>query len=212
MSSSIRGPRWRVAKRVGLVAMLVPALALGWGYWHALRHASLYIHVDDVGLGSDTMAYDSPHDVTLTFRDRSDGQLATAQSIEPAGYILAIHPSAEVGTCEHRSASDGYASCYEQHSGWSAQWAPRVHVADVRVGTCEIRGVPVESTVSNGEWLLWWVPLPHVGGVPRRHFALAVVVDSRSCSPGAWSAGPTRRHPPSARWSTPSRVNCRRPT
>jgi hypothetical protein len=171
-------------RRLGTLVVAVAlacVLVLGWGYWHAMTHASLNINVQDVGLRSDNQAYGTPHDVSVTFRDRSNVALATAKSIEPAGYLLAIHPNADIGTCEHRRAADEYSSCYKQYSAWSARWAPSVHHADVTVGACRLRDVPVATFVSNSEWLLWWVPLPHVGGVPRRYFDLAITVNSRTC-------------------------------
>jgi hypothetical protein len=169
-----------------LVKLLLAAassgvLVLGWGYWHALTHAYLHIHVDDHGLKSSTLVYGVPHDVTLTFRDRSNVALAVAKSIEPAGYILAVHPNADIGTCEHRPAPGDYASCYKQYSAWSARWVPHVHSADVSIGGCHLRGVPVATSVSNTAWLTWWVPLPHVGGVPSRYVDFAITVDSRAC-------------------------------
>ena len=167
--------------RLGLVVALGGALALGWGYWYSMTHAYVHIHVDDYGLQSDKQIYGAPHDVALTLRDRSNVALAEARSIEPIGYILAVHPDADIGTCEHRTADGDYASCYKQYSAWSSGWAPDVHTADVRVGTCQLRGVPVRSSVSNSGWLLWWVPLPHVGGLPRRYFDFAIAVDSRAC-------------------------------
>jgi hypothetical protein len=170
----------RLAKLV-LAAALAGALVLGWGYWHAVTHASLQIHVDDVGLRSSNQAYGAPHNVSVTFRDRSNVALAVAKSIEPAGYLLAIHPNADVGTCEHRVSPGEYSSCYEQYSAWSARWAPHVHRADVSVGGCHLHGVPVATSESNGEWLTWWVPLPHVGGVPRRYFDFTIAMDSHAC-------------------------------
>jgi hypothetical protein len=168
--------------RLGLVVAVGGAIALGWGYWYSLTHAYLHIHVDDYGLKTNNLIYGAPHDVTLTFRDRSGNALAAAKSIEPAGYILAVHPSADIGTCEHRTAQGDYASCYKQYSAWSSRWAPDVHSADVSVGTCQLRGVPVVASVSNGDWFLWWIPLPHGGGLPRRHFDFAIPVDSRACA------------------------------
>jgi hypothetical protein len=170
----------RLAKLV-LAAAVGGALVLGWGYWHAVTHASLQIDVDDFGLRSGNQAYGAPHNVTVTFRDRSNTALAVANSIEPAGYLLAVHPNADIGTCEHRASQREYSSCYQQYSSWSSQWAPHVHSADVSIGECHLHGVPVATSVSNSEWLLWWVPLPHVGGVPRRHFDFTIALDSRAC-------------------------------
>jgi hypothetical protein len=148
------------------------------------------VRVDDYGLKTERLAYGSPHDVTLTLRDSANAQLAVARSVEPLGYILAIHPSAEIGNCEHRgirptsgNGSQGdYAACYEQYSAWSATWAQRVHNADVSVGSCKLHEVPATVRTSNNEWLLWWVPLPHVGGLPRQYVELAFAIDGRACS------------------------------
>jgi hypothetical protein len=170
--------RWA---KLALIVAAGGALVLGWGYWQAMTNASLHIHVDDVGLRSSSQIYGTPHDVTVTFRDRSNVALATAKSIEPAGYILAVHPNADIGTCEHRATRGDYSSCYEQYAAWSAGWAPHVHTADVSIGGCHLRGVPVATSVSNSAWLTWWVPLPHVGGIPRRYVDLAITVDSRAC-------------------------------
>lgn len=104
----------RLGRLVGAAAVAC-ALVLGWGYWHAMTHAYLHIHVDDTALRSENQAYGAPHDVTVTFRDCSNVALATAKSIEPAGYLLAIHPSADIGTCEHRARGGDYTSCYTQY-------------------------------------------------------------------------------------------------
>jgi hypothetical protein len=170
----------RLAK-LALAAAVGGALVLGWGYWHALTHASLQINVDDFGLKSGNQAYGVPHNVTVTFRDRSNTALAVAKSIEPAGYLLAVHPNAEIGTCEHRRSQGDYSSCYKQYSAWSSGWARHVRSADLSIGGCHLRGVPIATFVSNTEWLTWWVPLPHVGGVPRRYVDFTITVDSRAC-------------------------------
>lgn len=184
------GDTMRVWANVLLAFAAVSALVLAWGYWYSLNHASLQLRVDDYSLKSERQAYGAPHGVTLELRDNANVQLAVARSVEPQGYILAVHPSADIGNCEHRgirpSSSNGsqgdYATCYEQYSAWSATWAPRVHSADVSVGSCQLRKVPVTVHSSNSEWFLWWVPLPHVGGLPRKYFDFAVAIDSRACA------------------------------
>ena len=177
----------RTAAKILLVAVVGSAFVLVWGYWYSLNHASLHLRVDDYALKSSTQAYDVPHNVRLVLRDASSGQLAVARSVEPLGYILAVHPSSDIGNCEHRGGASGqgspgeYSACYKRYSAWSATWAPRVHSADVTVGSCEVRGVPVTVYRSNTEWPLWWVPLPHVGGLPRQYFEFAIAIDSRAC-------------------------------
>ena len=177
--------------RIWAIVLLATAVAtLAWGYWYSLNHASLHLRVDDYSLKSERQAYGEPHGVTLTLRDDANVQLAIARSVEPLGYILAVHPSADIGNCEHREGSQGeYSACYKKYSAWSATWAPRVHSADVSVGSCELREVPVTVRRSNDEWLLWWVPLPHIGGLPRQYFEFTLAIDSRACAPVAPRAG-----------------------
>ena len=181
----------RIWVNVLLASAAVSTLVLSWGYWYSLNHASLQLRVDDYSLKSERQAYGVPHGVTLTLRDNAKVQLAIARSVEPLGYILAVHPSADIGNCEHRgihpSSGNGsqgdYSECYKQYSAWSATWAPRVHSADVSIGSCALREVPVTVRRSNKEWLLWWVPLPHIGGLPRQYFEFSVAIDSRTCAP-----------------------------
>ena len=140
----------------------------------ATHHPALNLRADDYALKSPTQLYGDPHDVALVLRDGSNRQLALARSVEPQGYILAIDPDAAIGNCEqfNRGRQTEFARCYEQYSKWSATWAPLVRSADVTVGSCALRGVPVAAERSNDEWLLWWVPLRHVGGLPRAYFDL----------------------------------------
>lgn len=164
-------------------------LVLAWGYWYSLTHTALSLRVEDYGLKTDRLSYGSPHDVTLQFLGANNEPLALARSVEPHGYILAEHPSREIGNCEQRgpgaagaAAPGDYAECYAQLSAWAAQWAPRVRRAHVAVGPCKLRDLPVGVHSSNSEWWLWWVPLPHVGGLPRRYVEFVIKLDSRACT------------------------------
>jgi hypothetical protein len=178
----------QVAKAL-LLSALFAVFVLGWGFWYSLRHADVQFHVDDYALSSQRAAYESPHNVTLSLRDRSNRVLAIARSVEPQGFILAVHPDSSIGNCQPTdqppSAADWqaqYSACYEKYSRWSARWAPLVHSADVVTGSCALSGLPVAVRHSNDDWLLWWLPLPHVGGLPRQYFGFSVSIDSRSCS------------------------------
>lgn len=180
----------RTWPKILLLSATAATAVLAWGYWHSMTHASLNVRVDDYGMKTDRMAYGTPHGVTLVFRGPANEQLALARSVEPLAYILAVHPDAGIGNCEHVGARapsgtgtrGDHAACYREYSAWSSTWASSVRTADVTVGTCELRQVPVGAHVSNSEWLLWWVPHPHVGGVPRRYFQFVVKVDSRVCA------------------------------
>lgn len=160
------------------------ALVVAWGYWHSISHASLDIRVDDYAKHADRIADRTPHDVTVVFRDQANEQLAHARSVEPQGYILAVHPNAEIGNCQQRlgSRTAHYGACYQVHSAWASSWASKVRTVDITVGACTLRQAPVSVHASNNEWWLWWVPHPHIGGIPRRHFQLVVKIDSRACA------------------------------
>lgn len=166
-----------------LALTVVAAGVLGWGCWYSSRHASTDIRVDDHALKTRSLSYGSPHGVSITLRDASGAPLAAAHSVEPLGYILAAHPSTAIGDCRQYGHSPSeYATCFDSHSRWSSTWAPRVRVADVAVGACRLRSVPVDVSQSNADWALWWVPLPHIGGLPRRHFSFSVALDSQACT------------------------------
>jgi hypothetical protein len=148
----------RTRSKFVLAAVGVCAIALSWGYWHSQTHASLNLRVEDYGLTTNNRAYGTPHGVTLKFLGPANEQLAIARSVEPLGYILAVHPRDEIGTCEHRSSrisaaavsQNDYAQCYADYSPWASQWAPRVRRAHVAVGTCGVRDLPVSVYTSNG--------------------------------------------------------------
>jgi hypothetical protein len=168
------------ATKIFLALVVASALVPFWGYWYSIRHASLQLNVHDYALKTDRQLYGDAHGVSLVFRDASNGQLAVARSVEPLGYILAIHPDAAIGNCEQRKTD--FSDCYEQYSAWSATWASRVRSADVTVGSCELKAVPVVVDRSNSEWPTWWVPLRHVGGLPREYFSFTVGIDSQTCT------------------------------
>jgi hypothetical protein len=179
----------RTSLKLLLVAAGAVAIVLSWGYWHSMSHASLNVRVDDYAMKTERIAYGTPHNVALVLRDAAQEHLATARSVEPLGYILAIHPQSGIGTCEHHaraapspSTQGDYAACYREYSAWSSTWAPKVRTADVSIGECQLLAAPVAASSSNQDWWLWWVPLPHVGGIPRRHFELVISIDSRACA------------------------------
>lgn len=173
----------RTSAKVFLAAFAVMAGALAWGYWHSATHASLNLRVEDYGLQTERQLYGAPHGVTLTYYGAAGEFLAAAHTIEPAGYVLAIHPDPNIGDCsQYENSREKYAHCFTAYSTWASHWAPRVRTATARIGSCVLEKLPVTVYSSNAEWWLWWVPLPHVGGVPRRYFDLAVKVNTRSCS------------------------------
>jgi hypothetical protein len=173
----------RSTRKLVIAGCIVFAAGLAWAYWHSMTHASLNLRVDDYGLKTDRQLYGTPHHVTLKFFDAANAFLAAAHSIEPDGYLMATHPDPKIGDClQYQNSPEDYKRCFALHSKWAADWAPRVRSATADVGTCSLGNLPVDLRSSNGDWWLWWVPLPHVGGVPRRYIELVVNVNTKSCT------------------------------
>jgi hypothetical protein len=164
-----------------VAAIAACALVPLWGYWYAVRHADLQLYVNDYALKSPTQSYGNPHGARLALRDASNRELAVARSVEPIGYILAVHPDGTIGDCQHLTQQGEYGNCYARYSRWAATWADQVRTADVAVGSCNLHAVPVAVEHSNKDWRLWWVPLRHIGGLPRQYFEFVVAIDSRAC-------------------------------
>ncbi|MGE5493594.1 MAG: hypothetical protein ACM31P_20240 [Actinomycetota bacterium] len=169
-------------KALGVAAAVI-ASALAWGYWYSATHASINIRVEDYGLQTDRQLYGRPHGVKLEFFDAAGRFLASAHSVEPAAYILAVHPDPAIGDCSaYQDSREKFAECYAQYSAWTSTWAPEVRTAAISTGGCSLRNLPVNVYTSNEGWWLWWVPLRHIGGTPRRYFDFAVKVNMGSCS------------------------------
>jgi len=176
--------------RAGL-AVIASAFIAGsaWALWHALSHCSIWISVHDYGLATETLLYADPHDVTLELLDGEGKVLAVARTVEPDGYFTVPHPDPAISDCStnEREAStqsggrENYAQCYKQLSRWTSRWATSVQGARFTSPQCNLPQVPVKVTSDMSEWMLWWVPLPHVGGVPYRRVTLELNVDTRTC-------------------------------
>lgn len=180
----------RALRRLAFTLAALFALAMLWGYWHSRTHAAVQISVRDTGLRTPDRAWADPHDVRIRFFAVNGDFLAAAHSIEPQGYILAVHPDADIGDCTTYGGASGagarkhktYSECYAAASKWFAIWAKQTATAEIAIGACTLRAVPVQVEIFAGDWWLWWVPLPHVGGTARQYITLTATVDSNRCA------------------------------
>ncbi len=158
---------------------------LGYGYWHAYTHASFYIHVDvkdGAKGGPGTIA-----EAEISLLDSERRVLATGIGDEHYNYVHLIHP--EVGDCQEvektasfsKESRKAWQECFEQLSTWIAKWADRIGQVDVKTPDCRWTNIPVTVTHGNSDWLLWWVPHPHIGGKPYSHYSLTVTVAKNHC-------------------------------
>ena len=157
---------------------------LAYGYWFAATHASLWISVDDV---SDASRVRGLYDVEMGFLDADGHVLARATGSSRSGTIALTSP-AEYGCSEIEAqaafgveARETWQRCFARQSLWIPTWIERTAAIDLHTGTCDLRRVPVRIARHGGEWWIWWVPLPHVGGKPYSLFSVAVGIDLQRC-------------------------------
>ena len=169
------------------ISALVIAAALGWGYWHAVTHASLNVSIHDVALKTDRQRYGHVTDAEIIFLDDAGNELARGGVHPPIGVFAIRHPQAgdcreyEIWTGSDAQAREAWRQCFQTISRWLVMWVEAAHRATVTVGSCRIADVPVSLQVYRDGWWLWWAPLPHVGGNPYTLYSLALTIDSAHC-------------------------------
>jgi len=167
-----------------VLLLAVPAAVLAHGYWFAQTHGSLYISVSDVAERGRPKPVDG---VGLRFRDAAGALLAEARSYPPYGTVYLTAPfEYACHEVEHRapfsvSARGDWDRCFERQSRWVPTWIHRATSADLRSGPCTINGMPINVLEHGGEWWIWWVPLPHVGGKPYTLFSIYIQFDPLRC-------------------------------
>ena len=166
------------------VLFLLVSAALAYGYWHASTHGSLYVSVQDRSKGPygepvkegviELLDAAGARVMTLT----ADGRYGAFHITAPAPYDChAQEQAAPQGT----QAREVWQACFARQSRWVAGAVPSVARARLRFGQCDLGDVPTRLEARFGDWFLWWVPLPHVGGTPYASFSQTFQVDGRSC-------------------------------
>ena len=168
--------------RLAGVAVFFVIGIFGYGYWHAATHGTVYLDLRDRSGGSVR-----PPSANVTLRDQRGLPLAEFAT-DDARYVF-LTGAYSCREIEKRAAfqvggREEYARCFERQSRWVAQWARDVTQADVSIGGCRWKAVPVEISQLFGpsEWLLWWVPTPHGGGLPYAEFQARMTIDLGVCT------------------------------
>jgi hypothetical protein len=165
--------------------VVVTGCILGYGYWHSLTHAAFHIQLVFKADGKEVQK--NPPQVEVDFLDAEGHRLAHGVSDEQYSYVHLIHP--EVGDCHalERSATvsesgrNAWQVCFEQLSTWIATWAGKVHRVDLKTDRCTWSNIPVTVSRNNSDWMLWWVPHPHIGGIPYAYYSLYLTVAEDDC-------------------------------
>lgn len=160
-----------------LVFTGIAAGVLGYGWWHAATHATFYMDLRDVATPS---RFENVKGAQLQFLDDTGKVLARGKTDNKVGVVWVEHPTA--GYCGPTLSQAAYKTCFDAHSAWLLTWVPRAHRISIAAGACRIERAPVYFSASrDGVWL-WWVPLPHIGGMPYTNFNASLQIDGRACS------------------------------
>jgi hypothetical protein len=179
-------------RRRGVVAavgvLTLAAVVLAYGAWQAHSHADVWLLVHDHAGRTSQRLWRDVADARLVLRDVDGSVLAEATLQPPQGLPRYSGPASAAVDCSTVTGPSWH-DCWRRQSRWMARWAPRAAAARVDLGACVIERVPVVRRVS-GDWWLWWVPLPHVGGTPVGHHTIDVHVDSARCAAAAPPTAP----------------------
>jgi hypothetical protein len=183
--------------RTLLVIAIFAALILGYGYYNAATRGWLYISLMDTSVrpyGANL------RDAELRLLDGNRKLLADAKSDHKFGVVRLIHPeagdcsAAEHGASTSSEARDQWRKCFQTLSTWLVDWVGHVRSADVKFAQCNLKAVPVTSHVTSGDWWLWWLPLPHIGGQPLTYFTLSINVNGANCTMADANVSPSGSH------------------
>lgn len=169
-----------------LIIVAVIGCILGYGYWHSSTHASFHIQLN---FKDDTMG--KPKIIPkaeITFLDSEGRVLANGIGDEQYNYVHLIHP--EVGDCHEieklastsKEARESWQECFEHLSTWIPQWASKVRQIDLRAQGCIMKNISVTVSKHNSDWLLWWVPHPHIGGKPYSYYSSSITIEKNNCA------------------------------
>lgn len=163
--------------RKALIAFITSAaLVLGYGYWHVGRHGTLYVSFTDRSNQKDD---GKVFNARLAFFDASGQLLARAVTDDRHGVVWPEHPVA--GRCGPALSGEAYQNCFRTHTRWLITWVPQIIKAEVQTEKCHIRDIPVTVHNHPDNVFLWWIPLPHVGGVPRSNYSFDITIDGHAC-------------------------------
>ena len=161
---------------VAAVIAGIAATVLGFGYWHAATHATLDVYLAQKMAST---ALNPPRSGHVEFLDETGALLARATTDARHGVVWIAHP--ERGPCGPDLAGRAYLDCFKAQSEWIPSWVQRIRYANVISERCSTNHLPVKLTEYRDNLLLWWLPLPHVGGLPYTRYSATLAVTARNC-------------------------------
>ncbi len=170
--------------KIVLIILSLFSVILGYGYWFTKTHGYLEISIYDA---SSDNSFNLLKGSEVVLRDKDSTILATGKSDSKVGAVYLSHP--EVGSCyeaEHKAAyssdvRNAWQRCFNTHSTWLVDWVRSVQSIDVHINDCRIEKIPVKVEEYIEDWWMWWIPLPHVGGMTYTYFRIRLSIDPISC-------------------------------
>jgi hypothetical protein len=129
---------------LGVVCLVAAAFA--YSFFFSMTHATIQINLNDVGLATKGLSWQSLRDARVTFKDTSGVAVAYAHSVAPLHYVVVSHPNPQVGDCrqfEEQATQHEYARCFDTVSKWASSWSPLVRSARIMAGQCDFGDVPI---------------------------------------------------------------------
>jgi len=172
--------------KILVLMTLLFILILGYGYWHVSTFGWLYISLYDI---SDTnRKYQLIRDAKIVILDSNGNMLAEGKSDSRHGVVYLSHP--EVGYCVEEESLASFSKdnrqnwydCHEKQSKWIVKWVRNIKYMDLEFDQCFLKKIPVSVSESKGDWWLWWIPHPHIGGKPFSYFSINIQVDGAKCN------------------------------
>lgn len=157
------------------VAGIVTAV-FGYGYWHAATHATFDVHL---AYKADAGAVNRLRNGQVEFLDDDGAVLARATIDTRFGVVWLAHP--EKGQCGPNLAPDAYQECFRAQAVWIPQWVRGVRHANIALERCSLARRSVQLTTHRDNLWLWWLPLPHVGGLPYTRHSATFAIDTKGC-------------------------------
>jgi len=173
-----------IVRAVLLGVLLLVTFILAYGYWHVFAHGWLYVSVRDV---SNKANNGRVFNAEILLLDSEKALLAEGKTDDRYGVVYISHP--EAGYCvEHerqasfaKEAREAWHDCFAKFSRWLVEWVTNVRYMDLSFGKCNLKQIPVQVAQSKGNWWLWWVPHPHIGGSAYTTFSIQVQIDGVAC-------------------------------
>lgn len=160
---------------IAVASITVTAIA-AYGYWHAATHATF-----NVNLAYKTTPGGAAQlrNGQVEFLNDSGVVLARASIDTRFGVVWLAHP--EKGQCGPDLAKDAYQECFRAQATWIPQWVRSVRYANIALEKCSLARRHVQLTTHRDNLWLWWLPLPHVGGLPFTRYSATFAIDTKGC-------------------------------